>query len=56
VNNSQIGSTFGFDKEECPRGTILIQRAKYNLSEEKILNDILVKDIPGVHVRYLIQS
>ena len=57
MNNSQIGSIFGFGKEECPKGTVPIQRTKYDISDEKLLNDhILLKDIPGVHVRYLIQS
>lgn len=54
VNNSQIGSMFHHNKEECPPGTVPIQRMKYNFSEEKLLNDdILIKDIPGVHVRYI---
>ncbi|KAG2384551.1 uncharacterized protein HKW66_Vig0146850 [Vigna angularis] len=52
VNNSQIGSMFDLDNEECPQGTVPVQRMKYNFSaEEKLLNnDILIKDIPGVHV------
>ncbi|XP_014497931.1 uncharacterized protein LOC106759323 [Vigna radiata var. radiata] len=42
---------FHHNKEECPPGTVPIQRMKYNFSEEKLLNDdILIKDIPGVHV------
>ena len=56
MNDSQIRFMFGLDEKKCPTGTIPIQRTKNNFSEEKLLLDdhILLKDIPGVHVRYLI--
>ncbi|XP_027925184.1 uncharacterized protein LOC114182502 isoform X2 [Vigna unguiculata] len=49
VNNSQIGSMFGLDGEECPPGTVPIHRVRSVLSEEKILkNHILSKNLPGL--------
>jgi len=58
VDSLQIKSVFGLDDEEnCPEGTVPIQRTiKDNFNEEKLsLNPhILVKNIPGVHVRYVI--
>ena len=57
MNNSQIGSMFGLDGEECPPGTVPIHRVRSVLSEEKVLkNHILSKNLPGLQVRYLIQS
>ncbi|KAK7372343.1 hypothetical protein VNO80_05721 [Phaseolus coccineus] len=52
VNNSRIGTMFGFDKDICPPGTVPIQRTTNDFIEEKsLLNDhILLQDILGVHV------
>lgn len=51
-------SIFGLGKDKCPTNTVPIMRiTKDDLIREKSLlnDDILVKDLPGVHVRYIIK-
>ncbi|XP_014523637.1 uncharacterized protein LOC106779931 [Vigna radiata var. radiata] len=53
VNNSRLTSIFGLGKDKCPTNTVPIMRiTKDDLIREKSLlnDDILVKDLPGVHL------
>lgn len=55
VSSSQIESMFGFQKKKCPKGTVPIQRQMISLKRKlSVNNHILVQDVPGIHVRYLI--
>ncbi|XP_052736668.1 uncharacterized protein LOC108336608 [Vigna angularis] len=53
VNSSQIESMFGIHRKKCPKGTVPIKREQKMISLKKeylVNNNILVKDIPGVHI------